>query len=188
MVVVCGVDVLSQDRPESIRRRLGAVSSNYLHVEHRSLASRFEITVGHDATGPANRRDWTFDSTVDSVVCNYRELWSPQGASEKDYFLAQAYFHLLRSQGLDQAPVEIIAFHWHPANSTDVEQHDYTRRPHFHFSLSPRPIPDSHLVSTLAMPVEDQASVEYLDCLLDDVVEVFRREVLGLLDKHNRQS
>ena len=170
MVVVCGVDVLSRDRPKSIRQRLSAVSSSHLHVDHRVLATRFEIAVAHDANGPRNRRDWTFASTVDSVLCNYRELWMPQGASERDYFLAHAYFHLLQSRGLDLAPVEIMAFHWHPRNATDVEQHDYARRPHFHFSLSPPPIPDSHLVSTLAMPVEGQASVEYLDRLLDEVV------------------
>ena len=179
MPVVCGVDALSKGRPQSIRRRLSAVSLNSLHVEPRSLANRFEITVGHDANGPLNRRDWTFDSIVDPVVCHYRELWVPQGASETDYFLAQAYFHLLESRGLDNAPVEIIAFHWHPRDASDAEQLDHARRPHFHFSGSPRTISNAHLVSTLAVPVEDQASVEYLDCLLDDVVGVFRSEVLS---------
>lgn len=62
-----------------------------------------------------------------------------------------------------------------------VKQDDFARRPHFHFSRSPWRIPESHLVSTLATPVEGQVSVEYLERLLDDVVEVFQREVLGLL-------
>ncbi len=178
MVVVCSVDVLSQDRPESIRRRLSEVSFKVLHVEPRSLATRFEITVGHDANGPLNRGDWTFDSIVDPVVCHYRELWVPQGASETDYFLAQAYFHLLEFRGLDHAPVEIIAFHWHPRDDSDVEQFNYARRPHFHLSGSHWPIPSAHLVSTLAVPVERQNSVEYLDSLLDDVIAVFQTEVL----------
>ena len=177
MVVVCGIEMLSRGRPASIRQRLSAVSSNFLHVEPRSLASRFELTVGHDANGPLNRGDWTFDSIVESVVCHYRELWVPRGATENEYFLAHAYFHLLEPRGLDNAPVEIMAFHWHPRDDSDVKQLDGGRRPHYHFSVAPGSTPDAHLVSTLAVPVEDQASVEYLDYLLDDVVDVFRKEI-----------
>lgn len=178
MVVVCAMDVLSRGRPESIRRSLRAVSSYPLYVEPRSLASRFELTAGRDAHGPLNRRDWTFDSIVESVVCHYRELWIPRGAAENEYFLAQAYFHLLEPRGLGNPPVEILAFHWHPRDDSEVAQLDHGRRPHYHFTEASSSFPDAHLVSTLAVPIEDQSSVDYLDSLLDHVVDVFRKEVL----------
>ena len=183
MVVLCSVDTLSRRRSEAIRGHLEKVSQVVPRIDPRSLASRFEIVVSYGERISSNSRDWTFPSKVDSILCQYRELWAPHGASGQDYGLEHAYFHLLQHRGPDLSPVEVIGFHWHPASPVDVEQHQYNRRPHFHFWLSPDPLRGSHLVSTLGVSVEHQSTVEYLDKLLDEVTTVFAVEVLDQLTK-----
>ena len=181
MVALCTVDILSKRRPEAIREHLGKVSQVVPRIDPRSLGSRFELVVSYGERISSRSSDWTFPSNVDSILCHYRELWVPRGAAGQDYDLGQLHFHLLQHSGPDLPLTEVIAFHWHPANQLNVEQHQYNRRPHFHFSLSPDPLPRSHLVSTLAVVVEHQRTVEYLDELLDDVTTVFAIEVLGKL-------
>ena len=181
MVVRSSVDTLSRRRPEVIREHLGKVSQVVPRVDPRSLASRFEIVVSYGDRISSSSSDSTFPSSVDSILCHYRELWVPYGGSGQEYDLAQVHFHLLQHRGPDLPLTELIAFHWHPASQLDVEQHQYNRRPHFHFSLSPGPLPRSHLVSTLAVAVEHQRTVEYLDELLNEVTTVFAVEVLGKL-------
>ena len=160
---------------------MGKVSDVIPRIDPRSLASRFELVVSYGEQISSRSTDWTFPSKVDSVFCRYRELWIPKGASGGDYDLGQLHFHLLQHKGPDHPLAEIMAFHWHPTSHADVEQHQYNRRPHFHFSSSPGHLGGSHLVSTLAVAVEHQRTVEYLDELLDDVTAVLAVEVLDQL-------
>ena len=181
MVVLCGIDTLSRRRPEAIWERLGKVSPVVPRIDPRSLASRFELVVSYGERISSNSGDWTFPSKVDSILCQYRELWIPNEVDGQEYGLTHVFFQMLRHQGPDVPLVEVVAFHWHPATLDDVEQHQYDRRPHFHFSLSPAPLPRAHLISTLGVGVEHQGTIEYLDGLLDEVVEVLSAEVLDRL-------
>ena len=188
MVVLCGVDTLSRRRPEAIRERLGKISPVVPRIDPRSLASRFELVVSDGERISSNSRDRTFPSKVDSILCQYRELWIPNEAAGQEYGLTQVFFQLLQHRGPDAPLAEVVAFHWHPRSLVDVEQHQYDRRPHFHFSSSPAPLPRAHLVSTLGVAVEHQGTVDYLDELLDEVAAVFSAEVLDQLAKTPLQA
>ena len=181
MGVLCDADTLWKRRPTAIRGHLVKISQVDVRIDPRSLAGHLEIVVSYGDKISPQSSDRTFPSTVDAILCHYRELWVPLGAPGENYDLRQLYFHLLQHRGPDLPLSEVIAFHWHPASQLDVEQHQYTRRPHFHFSLSPYPLRRAHLVSTLAVAVETQCTVEYLDKLLNEVTTVFSVEVLERL-------
>ncbi len=180
-VIVCEVEDLSRGRLGEIRERLKLVSGDYLHIEPRSLQTLFEITATHGDPHLTSRRDWTFPSTVDSIVCQYRELWTPIGPTEQTYRLANIQFQLLQHRGPDESPIEIVAFHWHPATSVENGERHYNHRPHLHLSVAPDPLPKSHLGVTLAVAIDHQATVEYLDRLLDEAIGMVAVEVLDLL-------
>ena len=181
MIVLSNLDTLSKRGYGVITEHLAKVSSVVPRIDSRSLASRYEIVVYYGDRTSSSTRDLTFPSKVDSILCQYRELWLPKEATGQKYGLTHVFFQLLRYQGPDLPLVEVIAFHWHPTNLVDVEQHQYDRRPHFHFSLSPEPLQRSHLVSTLGVATKHQNTTEYLDELLEEVAELFAVEVMGRL-------
>ena len=179
--IVCGVGDLSRSRPNGIRQRLTLVSYETLHIETRSLSTIFEITATHGAPSSVVRRDWTFPSIIDRVVCQYRELWKPNEKTGQSFRLENVQFQLLKYLGPDEPLQEIVAFHWHPTGSDVNGKHHYNRCPHLHFSLAPEPLPKSHFGVTLAVTTSQQATVGYLDNLLDAAVGMLRVEVLELL-------
>lgn len=181
MIAPSNLDTLSKRGYGVIAQRLAKVSPVSLRIDGRSLASRYEIVVYFGDRTSSSSRDLTFPSKVDSILCQYRELWLPEGAAGQKYGLTHLFFQLSQYCGPDLPSPEVIAFHWHPQSLEGVEQHQYSRRPHFHFSSSLAPLGGAHLVSTLRVDTKDQHTTRYLDELLDEVAEVFAVEVLERL-------
>ena len=178
--VLCEVEDLSRGRLKGIRKRLNLVSRETLHIEPRSLSTIFEITAIHGAPSSARRQDWTFPSIIDQVVCQYRELWTPNETTDQTYRLENIQFQLLKHRGPDRPLQEVVAFHWHPS-VTGTDSHHYNNRPHLHVSMTPQPLPKAHLGVTLGVGVSDQVTVSYLDRLLDEAIGMLSVEVLELL-------
>lgn len=170
-----------KDRPANVGGRLQQLSRGWVHVEPRSISSVIEIA----ARAPGNpssvaRNDWTFDSSVESIVCHYREIWQFIDTGGKECRLQNLHFHLLQHSGPDDPAKELLAFHWHRATTTPTATGGYNHRPHLHFSVASDPLPKAHLVVTLGVDISTQDTVEYLDELLDEAVGMVATEVLKL--------
>ena len=177
--VTCDIETLAQSRPMDIARCLSGVStvSPFIHPKSRRL--EFVLVAAHGQPLTATEREWSFPSTVDWIECRYMERWLPVGATDDEWRLRHAYFHLYQHLGPDDPPKEILAFHWEPigddGSSTGAE---HIRRPHLHLASSFEPLTRSHLIVTLTVPPESQTSVGYLNELLDEVIRMVGSEVL----------
>ena len=173
--LVCKIDILTNERLESIRMLLGQISGeHYLSVEpHNVAADTINIiarTPGHPISVGLN--SLSFHSTKKAIMCHYSEIWQCTDAQGNEYRLENLHFHLLEHRGPNDPTTELIAFHWHRSFTAP------NRRPHLHFSGAPRGIAKAHLVSTLGVPTSEQATVQYLDELLGDAVGIMSSEVL----------
>ena len=74
---------------------------------------------------------------------------------------------------------KIFAFHWEPSDVNGPNDSDeYNRRPHLHLASALGPLSRSHFVVTLTVSPDSQASVRYLNELLDEVIKMVGTEVL----------
>jgi hypothetical protein len=180
--VICEVAYLTRDRPQEIRERLKKVSGGYVNVPYRPLADRFEIKAGDGEPPRGNWRGYMFHSTIESVVCQYGEFWEPVGANAQEFRFQSVYFQLLQHrERLGEDPREIVAFHWHLSGIEGHGTGRYGDRPHVHLTSAPEPLPRSHLGVTLTVGADHQATIPYLNQLLDDAIGMVEAEVLGRL-------
>ena len=178
--LVCEVASLMKDRPPGIRGRLQQISEDYVHVEPRQFSDVIDIAARTPGSPSlAARNDWTFHSNVNAIMCHYREIWQCIDTTGDKYRLQNLHFHLLKHSGPDDPTKELLAFHWHRATTTTNAAGHYNHRPHLHFSVAPGPLPKAHLVVTLGVATSDQATVQYLDTLLDEAVRMVAMEVLA---------
>ena len=181
-IIECEAEEFWAGRQVGIKERLSRVSDRSLDIEIRPRQDICEITASYGGAPSSSTRDWTFPSIVDSVVCHYRELWIPIELTQERFRLEHILFHLLQDRGPDESPKEIVAFHWHPTTSVEGREHSQSHRPHLHLTAAPDPLPRSHLGVTLTVAMDDQATVEYLDSLLDEAIRMIAAEVLNLYD------
>ena len=180
-VIVCDMGELTHSHLDKARERLRCVSHEPLQITPSSRGGSLDLTASHGVQTFANRRDWTFPSTSDSVSCQYRELWIPVGRGGQSFQFENVQFHLLQHVSSDERPVEIVAFHWHLRRLNGDGHEGYAHRPHLHLRADSVPLRESHCGVTLGVPLEAQASVDYLDGLLDDAANMFANEVLNRL-------
>ena len=178
--VICEVTELSRTRPTRLAESLSVVSSIAPHVEYRSWPHEFILVAKYGQQISESLREWKFPSSVPFIDCRYIERWLPVDASYRNLRLRNAYFHLDQHRGPDNPPKEVLAFHWEPilANGSAGEATNLDR-PHLHFSLAPQPLHRSHFVVTLTVPSHGQASVDYLNELLEEVIRMVGVEVLS---------
>ena len=177
--VICGIGELSQERPTRLARSLSAVSNVSPFVEAKSWPHEFILVAKHGRQISDSLREWNFPSTVPSIDCRYMERWLPMDASYNELKLRHAYLYLYRHYEADRPPKEVLAFHWEPMPDKQADGEGvYRERPHMHFGLAPPPLHRSHFVVTLTVDSERQASVEYLNELLDAVIKMVEVEVL----------
>ena len=169
-------------RPKSIAHSLAHISGAQLHVSPVQRSGSFALVAEHGPRITNNVGDWTFPSTVDSIRCHYSELWLPVDLRDNEWELGRIYFHLLGQCDKYEVPREIVAFHWEPLVPVSDHNHGYSRRPHLHVSLAPNPFDRSHLVVTLTIPSPEQASITYLDKLIDEAVTLLKAEVLERIE------
>ena len=177
--VTCDIRTLAQSRPTDIARCLAGVStvSPYIHPKSRGLEFVLVAAYGQQLT--AQEREWSFPSKVDWIECRYMERWLQVGATDETWRLRHAYFYLYQHIGPDDPPQEMFAFHWEPSEGNGLnDSHEPNRRPHLHLHSVPGPLSRSHLVVTLTVSPASQASVGYLDELLDEVINMVGTEVL----------
>lgn len=180
--VICEMAYLTKWRPQEIRERLRKVSGGRVNVPFRELVDRFEIKAGDGEPPRRNWRNYIFQSTVESVICQYGEFWEQVGANAQEYRFQSVYFQLLQHrERLGEDPREIVAFHWHLSGIEGHGTGRYGDRPHVHLTSAPEPLPRSHLGVTLTVDADHQATVPYLNQLLDDAVGMVEVEVLGRL-------
>ena len=180
-VIVCDVGDLTRDHLDRARRRLQCVSNEPLQISPRPDGGRLDLTASHGVQTSPVRREWTFPSTLDSISCQYRELWVQVDRSGRTFQFENVQFHLLLHLDKDEPPVEIVAFHWHLRDPGEVCEDRYGHRPHLHVRAGIEPLRRSHFGVTLGVLPEKQASVDYLDSLLDDAASMLATEVLGRL-------
>ena len=99
----------------------------------------------------------------------------------KSYQFENVQFHLLQHQNEGESPVEIVAFHWHLKRANSADSDNYMHRPHLHLRTEEEPLRASHFSVTLGVPLVGEASMDYLDSLLDDAASMFAVEVLARL-------
>ena len=103
------------------------------------------------------------------------------GQTGRSFEFENVQFHLLQHVDQGEPPVEIVAFHWHLKDTRNAGHNDYSHRPHLHVKTDLVQLRKAHLGVTLGVRHEEQASVDYLDSLLDDATEMFANEVLARL-------
>ena len=172
---------LRRARAGEIRKHLRQVSGPHVQVAPEPGFRVFGFTAYLGGHSTVDRRDWTFPSHVESIVCHYGELWEIYGVADDMSRLQNLQFHLLEYRGPEEELIEILAFHWRPATSDTNLQAGHDRRPHLHVSLAPEPLPKSHLGVSLSVPDGDQSTVKYLDALLEDAIGMIDNEVLNRL-------
>ena len=180
-VIVSDMRNLTHSHLDKARERLRCVSDEPLQISPNGRGGSLDLTASHGVQTSANRRDWTFPSTSDSVSCQYRELWIPVGRGGQSFRFENVQFHLLQHVNSDEPPVEIVAFHWYLRRLREGDHEGYGHRPHLHLRMDSAPLRESHFGVTLGVPLEGQASVDYLDSLLDDAANMFANEVLNRL-------
>ena len=173
--VICDLRTLDQTRPYELAEFLSKISLVRPFVEHHSAqqSSVLVASYGNQKARPARER--SFPSTVDTIDCRYIERWIPIDKEGSKRKLRNAYLHLYHHIGPEQDPNELLAFHWEPGGENEDE---FLLRPHFHMTRSPQPLSHSHLFATLTVSPHNQASVQYLNALLDEVIRTVRVEVL----------
>jgi len=176
--VVCGEQNLASVRPNQITQRLRKVSDSYLYIEHGRRSYEFSLVARSGVKITTAEQMWSFPSSVDPIICQYSERWIPTSPSAQEFKLKTIYFQLLEHKGREENPREIIAFHWEPLAEAEDESDQYKSRPHLHVKLATGPLPRSHLDATLTVGTDQQGSVEYLDQLLDEAIDMIAIEVL----------
>ena len=177
--VTCDTRTLAQLRPTDIARCLAGVSTISPHIHPKSRALEFVLVATHGQPLTPTEREWSFPSTVDWIDCRYMERWIPVGATDETWRLRHAYFHLYQHFGPDDPPKEMFAFHWEPSDDSSPNgSSEYNRRPHLHLASALGPLSRSHFVVTLTVSPDSQASVGYLNELLDEVIKMAGTEVL----------
>ena len=179
--VLCEVGSLRTKRAQGITHRLGRVADVVPHVTPRSLSDSFALIAKYGEQISSSDRDWTFPSAVHSIVCQYRELWRPVGSTGQEFKLENVQFQLLQHRGADKSLDEIAAFHWHPLLLVENREQRYNNRPHLHLTRAPEPLAKSHLAVALTVATEHDTTVEYLDQLLDEAIEMVAIEILERL-------
>ena len=183
-IIVSDVGDLTHNHLDRARRRLRCVSNEPLQILRRTGGGILDLTASHGVQTSPIRRDWTFPSTLDSISCQYRELWVQIGRGGQSFQFENVQFHLLQHIGDDEPPIEIVAFHWHLRDANKTSRYDgYGHRPHLHLRSDVVPLRASHFGVTLGVPPENQASVDYLDSLLDDAARMLGSEVLSRLSQ-----
>ena len=181
-IIVCDVGELTHAHMDKARKRLQHVSDEPLQISPKALPGSLDLTASHGVPVSADRRDWLFPSRVDSISCQYRELWVPVEPRGQSYKFENVQFHLMQHAGGDEPPKEIVAFHWHLKRVTEAERDNYEHRPHLHLRVdSIPPLQRSHFGVTLGVEANAQPSVSYLNGLLDDAARMFAVEVLPRL-------
>lgn len=181
MDVICEISELHQHRPTHLSERLGPVSDGYVHVESRSIHNAFALNAGPGGRNTFPSQKLTFPSTIETIVCEYGELWQPIDEFEQKYRLTNLQFQLLQHDGPDETLKEIVAFHWKPLVETQVDGFRHEHRPHLHVTVAKNPISKSHFGVTLTVDSVDQGTVSYLDHLIDEAVSMVAAEVLDRL-------
>lgn len=180
-IIVSDISDLTHEHLDRARRRLQCVSNEPLQISPKPGGGRLDLTASHGVQTSAIRREWMFPSTSNSISCQYRELWVQVGRGGQSFRFENVQFHLLQHIDEDEPPVEIVAFHWHLRGASNGCPGGYVHRPHLHLRADEVPLRASHFGVTLGVLPEDQASVDYLDSLLDDAAIMFASEVLSRL-------
>ena len=181
-LVICNHEELRRQRSEDIRRRLDQVSDGRVYVAPQPTSNDYFLTANYGQQVTSRRRDWSFPSIVDAIRCKYGEHWISVDSTDQEFRLRSVYFQLLQHRGADENPKEIIAFHWHPMNLPEESEYGFKDRPHLHLQAAPDPLPKSHLGVALAVSTDNQGTVQYLDRLLDETIEMISAEVLDRLE------
>ena len=180
--IVCDREELTNSHLEKARRRLQIVSGQAIQIAPSNRSGSLDLTATFGEQTSTNRGEWTFPSISDSVSCHYRELWVPIELGSRTFQFENVHFHLLHHSKDDEAPEEIVAFHWHLRNLDEYSQNRYEHRLHLHFrGLSPVPLRHSHFGATIGTHLADQMSVQDLHELLDDAAKMLAVEVLDRL-------
>ena len=180
-IIVSDVGDLTHNHLDRARRRLRCVSDEPLQIFRKTGGGVLDLTASHGVQTSAIRREWTFPSTLDSISCQYRELWVQMGRGGQSFQFENVQFQLLQHVNEDEPPIEIVAFHWHLRDASKDCHYGYGHRPHLHLRTDAVPLRASHFGVTLGVLPEDQESVDYLDSLLDDAARMFASEVLSRL-------
>ena len=179
--IVSNVRDLTHNHLDRARRRLRCVSNEPLRISRSSGGGVLALTASHGVQTSAIRREWTFPSTLDSISCQYRELWVQVGRGGRSFQFQNVQFHLLQHVSKNQPPEELVAFHWHLRDTSEASKCGYGHRPHLHLRADSVRLRESHFGVTLGVLPEKQASVDYLNCLLDDAASMLASEVLSRL-------
>lgn len=179
-VLTCDISRLANSRPSILSECLSGISPVRPYVSPKSRQYEFLLVASYGGQLSDALREWNFPSTVDSIQCRYIERWLPAEATDQEWKLRHAYFHLYKHFDRNKSPEEIFAFHWEPEGVyRPNEGEEYERRPHLHFAFAPNPLFRSHFAITLTVAPDGQANVDYLDALLNEVVDMVRVEILN---------
>lgn len=181
--ITCDVQTLHQLRPTALTGKLSSVSPVSPYVETKVRPNEFVLVARYGEQITVVERDWRFPSLVSSIQCRYMERWLWVDATQSSLRLRHAYFHLDHLQGPEDAPREILAFHWEPLPmGPDDPDNSNLRRPHLHITCAREPLGHAHFGTTLTVPPESQTNPEYLDLLLEEVFAMVEVEVLDRIN------
>lgn len=176
--VLCTIPELTRQRPGAIANSLSRLTEIHPYIPPKTSPGAVVLAASFGNPPDPDPRTWTFPSTADSINCHYRERWLPVDRLGERWKLQHVYLHLLRHRSPELPPEEIFAFHWHPLPPAV----GHGRRPHLHLKLAPQPLPRAHIVVTLSVEPENQGTMDYLDRLLLDAIDVIETEVLNRLN------
>lgn len=180
--IVCDVNRLTHSHIDRTRSRLRLLSDEPLQITPKKSVGQLGLIASHGARTTEDPNEWMFPSIVDTVSCQYRELWVPVGQGDQHFRLQNLQFELREHPMPGQSPVEIVAFHWHLREESVHTKNTYEGRPHLHVQTRLAALTRSHLVVTLGTELNEQGSFDYLEKLLDDAMNMLASQVLNRLE------